>query len=132
MDAQSQQVTELKAELERLLLKAAKNENTLLSALEKATLELQRLQTENIQLKETIAALDDHGRASSFVETLRAKDAEIERLTRELKEERETFLLRRLHDTELIPELVEWCSYDPESLTEHGKAILQRAMEARD
>ena len=30
----------------------------------------------------------------------------------------------------LITELAEWCSQDPESITEYGKALLQRAREA--
>jgi hypothetical protein len=30
----------------------------------------------------------------------------------------------------LIIELAEWCSQDPESITDHGREILQRAREA--
>ena len=69
---------------------------------------------------------------------------EIERLKAEIKDLRERLAIpgihmKRLMDVEyaeierlkaLITELAEWCSQNPESITERGKVLLQRAREA--
>ncbi len=65
-----------------------------------------------------------------FTVILRDKDAEIERLTRELREEREAFLSRQLHDTKLITELCDALGAKTLWLNRDDIALLQRAREA--
>lgn len=50
------------------------------------------LKAENARLREALEAIDDHGRALSFVETLKAKQADIEMLLLKHEKERHVFL----------------------------------------
>ena len=68
-----------------------------------------------------------------LVARIEEQNAEIERLKEELELERHISGSADAHIGELrklITELAEWCSQDPESITDHGRALLQRAREA--
>ena len=68
---------------------------------------------------------------------LTEQDAEIKRLRAmrlkeylKLDEKLDALEQKSVSQKVLITELAEWCSHDPESITEHGRALLQRAREA--
>ena len=141
-------LAEKDAEIERLLLKHAKEQNVLLTSLEAAAAEIERLKAELKKRPGTrYCELQDEAYTEAMDE-IKRKDAELERLKQlnlmtdeqvvmDLKAEIER--LKAILDNEhaemriknvLITELAEWCSHDPESITDHGRALLQRAREA--